>query len=100
MKSRTLLMVAVILLAVASLFPGAAMAQSATEREISELEQKMNAAYVANDLPAYFGYYSMDFTQWLPEGRTDLLSTRRCGLSSSRVAALSSRTRFPIWIYR
>ena len=72
MKSRTLFIVAVILLAVASLFPGAAMAQSATEQEINELEQKMNAAYAANDLPAYFGYYSKDFTQWLPEGRTDL----------------------------
>ena len=48
------------------------MAQSAAEREITELEQKMNAAYAANDLPTYFAYYSKDFTQWLPEGRTDL----------------------------
>ena len=32
----------------------------------------MNAAYAANDLPTYFSYYSKDFTQWLPEGRTDL----------------------------
>ena len=66
MKSRTLLIVAVILLAVASLYPEAAMAQSAAEQEINELEQKMNAAYAANDLPTYFGYYSKDFTQWLP----------------------------------
>ncbi len=72
MKSRTLFIVAVISVAVASLYPGAAMAQSATEREITELEQKMNAAYAANDLPTYFAYYSKDFTQWLPEGRTDL----------------------------
>jgi ketosteroid isomerase-like protein len=72
MKSRTLFIVAVISVAVALLYPGAAMAQSATEREISELEQKVNAAYAANDLPTYFSYYSKDFTQWLPEGRTDL----------------------------
>ncbi len=67
MKSRGLLMI--VLLAVATV---AAMAQSATERDITELEQKMNAAYAANDLPTYFAYYSPDFTQWLPEGRTDL----------------------------
>ena len=72
MKSRTLFILAVILLAVASLYPKAAMAQSAAEQEISELEQKMNAAYAANDLPTYFAFYSKDFTQWLPEGRTDL----------------------------
>lgn len=45
---------------------------SQTEEEIRGLEDKMNAAYAANDLPAYFAYYSDDFTQWLPEGRTDL----------------------------
>lgn len=45
---------------------------SQTEREIRDLEAKMNAAYAANDLPTYFAYYSDDFTQWLPEGRTDL----------------------------
>ena len=32
----------------------------------------MNAAYLSNDLPAYFAYYADDFVQWLPEGRTDL----------------------------
>jgi ketosteroid isomerase-like protein len=72
MKSRTLFILAVILLAVASLCPRATMAQSAAEQEITELEQKMNAAYAANDLPTYFAFYSKDFTQWLPEGRTDL----------------------------
>src|SRR5215469_16401108 len=42
------------------------------EKEILELEDKMNAAYAANDLPTYFAFYADDFTQWLPEGRTDL----------------------------
>lgn len=46
--------------------------QSQTEKEIRGLEEKMNAVYAANDLPAYFAYYANDFTQWLPEGRTDL----------------------------
>jgi hypothetical protein len=42
------------------------------EGEILDLEQKMNAVYAANHLPAYFAYYPPDFTQWLPEGHTDL----------------------------
>jgi hypothetical protein len=46
--------------------------QSPIEKEIRDLEDKMNAAYAANDLPVYFAYYADDFTQWLPEGRTDL----------------------------
>ncbi|HVO60325.1 MAG TPA: nuclear transport factor 2 family protein [Terriglobales bacterium] len=46
--------------------------QSEIEKEIRDLEDKMNAAYAANELPVYFAYYADDFTQWLPEGRTDL----------------------------
>jgi ketosteroid isomerase-like protein len=46
--------------------------QSDIQKEIQDLEDKANAAYAANDLPAYFSYYAPDFTQWLPEGRTDL----------------------------
>lgn len=46
--------------------------QSQTEKEILDLENKMNAIYAANDLANYFPYYAADFTQWLPEGRTDL----------------------------
>jgi len=46
--------------------------QSTAEKEILDLEDKMNAIYAANDLPNYFKYYADDFTQWLPEGRTDL----------------------------
>jgi ketosteroid isomerase-like protein len=42
------------------------------EEQIRELEDKVNGAYAANDLPTYFSYYAPDFTQWLPEGRTDL----------------------------
>jgi ketosteroid isomerase-like protein len=45
---------------------------SNVEQEIRDTEQKFNAAYAANDLTKYFSFYSADFTQWLPEGRTDL----------------------------
>ena len=44
----------------------------AIEQEIREFEQRANAAYEANDLPKYFSFYADDFTQYLPEGRTDL----------------------------
>ena len=46
--------------------------RSSAEKEVLDLEDKMNEAYAANDLPTYFAYYADDFTQWLPEGRTDL----------------------------
>ena len=42
------------------------------EQEVRNLEQQMNDAYARNDLQAYFNYYAPDFTQWLPEGRSDL----------------------------
>jgi ketosteroid isomerase-like protein len=61
----------VLILSIALTLPCAAQ-QSQVEKEIRNLEEKMNAVYAANDLPAYFAYYSSDFTQWLPEGRTDL----------------------------
>jgi ketosteroid isomerase-like protein len=45
---------------------------ASVEQEIRDLEQKYNAAYAANDLPAYFSYLAPDFIQWLGSGRTDL----------------------------
>ena len=60
-----------ILIGLTLVLPGVAQTSQA-EKEILDLEQKMNASYAANDLPSYFAYYSPDFTQWLPEGRTDL----------------------------
>lgn len=71
MSSRVL---CVALLVVASFLavPFCLAQPAQVEKEIIDLENKMNAAYAANDLPTYFGYYSDDFTQWLPEGRTDL----------------------------
>jgi ketosteroid isomerase-like protein len=42
------------------------------EDEIRDFEQRSNAAYEANDLAKYFSFYAADFSQFLPEGRTDL----------------------------
>ncbi|HSC46334.1 MAG TPA: nuclear transport factor 2 family protein [Candidatus Acidoferrum sp.] len=42
------------------------------EEEVRNFEQRANAAYEANDLPKYFSFYASDFSQFLPEGRTDL----------------------------
>ena len=52
-------------------------AASKAEQEIRTLEQQMNEAYAKNDLQTYFSYYAQDFTQWLPEGRTDLDKYKR-----------------------
>jgi ketosteroid isomerase-like protein len=66
-----------ILLLLAALLPasggthGSRVATKA-EEEIRLLEHQMNEAYAKNDLQTYFSYYAPDFTQWLPEGRTDL----------------------------
>jgi ketosteroid isomerase-like protein len=40
--------------------------------DIDKLEQDFNAAYAANDLDKYFGYYTDDAILWFPEGRTDI----------------------------
>lgn len=73
MPNRTRFTFALVTLptALALILPCSAQ-QSKTEKKILDLEEKMNATYAANDLPAYFAYYAPDFTQWLPEGRTDL----------------------------
>ena len=40
--------------------------------DIRQLKEEFNAAYAANDLDKYFGYYTADATFWFPEGRTDV----------------------------
>src|SRR5215831_20527180 len=45
---------------------------SSADEEVRDLEGRANAAYEANDLAKYFSFYADDFTQYLPEGRTDL----------------------------
>lgn len=62
----------VLLIVMGVAWRGESAQTNGVEQEIQGLEQKMNEAYSKNDLPAYFSYYSADFVQWLPEGRTDL----------------------------
>jgi ketosteroid isomerase-like protein len=77
MKSKTLISLA-LLLAIFALFARQSSSQPATvEKQIRDLEAKINASYAANDLPAYFAAYASDFTQWLPEGRTDLTTYKK-----------------------
>jgi len=47
------------------------------EDEIKDFEQRANMAYEANDLAKYFSFYATDFSQFLPEGRTDLAQYRK-----------------------
>ena len=50
---------------------------SSVEDEVRDFEQRANAAYEANDLPKYFSFYATDFSQFLPEGRSDLAAYKR-----------------------
>jgi ketosteroid isomerase-like protein len=72
MTMKTKLILAILVAGGFLLLPSGVKTQNSAEKEVRDLEQKMNAAYAANDLPTYFAYYSKDLTQWLPEGRMDL----------------------------
>jgi ketosteroid isomerase-like protein len=50
---------------------------SSVQDEVREFEQRANAAYEANDLPKYFSFYATDFSQFLPEGRSDLAAYKK-----------------------
>jgi ketosteroid isomerase-like protein len=52
-------------------------ARADTRADIDRLEKDFNAAYAANDLDRYFGYYLDDAVLWFPEGRTDVASYRK-----------------------
>ena len=59
------------------LFGLPALADAGSKAAIQQLEQEFNAAYAANDLDKYFGYYSNDAILWFLEGCTDVLSYRK-----------------------
>ena len=42
------------------------------EAEVREAEARFNAAYLANDMAAYWPFYDPSLTQWWPEGRVAL----------------------------
>lgn len=71
MKSSALHLCALLLLGLP------ALANAGAKADIQRLEQEFNAAYAANDLDKYFGYYSDDAVLWFPEGRTDVPSYRK-----------------------
>lgn len=48
----------------------ASAAPNPAEAQIRQLEAAVNAAYAANDLPAYFSYYAQDLRALFPEGPT------------------------------
>jgi len=50
---------------------------SSVEEDVRDIEQRANAAYEANDLPKYFSFYATDFSQFLPEGRSDLAAYKK-----------------------
>jgi hypothetical protein len=52
-------------------------ARADSKADIDQLEKDFNAAYAANDLDKYFGYYAADAILWFPEGRTDVPSYRK-----------------------
>ena len=73
MKLRIVASLSVFFLAVIALVQIQAYPRPANaEQEVRDFEQRANAAYEANDLPKYFSFYAKDFSQFLPEGRTDL----------------------------
>jgi ketosteroid isomerase-like protein len=71
MKSTWLCSCALFLAALAT------YAHADSKAEIDQLEKDFNAAYAANDLDKYFGYYAQDAILWFPEGRTDVPSYRK-----------------------
>lgn len=46
------------------------------EAEVREAVTRFNAAYLANDMAAYWPFYDASLTQWWPEGRVDLEAYR------------------------
>lgn len=73
MRLRVLVPLLAVLVVGCTLVLGKANARATLAgQEIRDFEQRANAAYEANDLQKYFSFYADDFTQYLPEGRTNL----------------------------
>jgi ketosteroid isomerase-like protein len=70
--ARLIVSVLILIVPIAFLATHATPKPVSAEDEIKDFEQRANAAYEANDLAQYFSFYAPDFSQFLPEGRTDL----------------------------
>ena len=78
MKQKIVVSLAVVLVLALGLVLGRASDRAGTaEQKVRDFEQRANAAYEANDLPKYFSFYAGDFSQFLPEGRTDLAAYKK-----------------------
>lgn len=55
----------------------AAAPVASVEQEVRDVEAKWNAAYAANDMPAYWGFYDEAATLWLGEGRVPLATYKK-----------------------
>ena len=71
MKISTLCTLALLVLGLS------AAAFAGPKADIQKLEADFNAAYAANDLDKYFGFYTDDAVLWFPEGRTDIPSYKK-----------------------
>jgi ketosteroid isomerase-like protein len=58
-------------------FGMSALADAGPQADIRQLETDFNAAYAANDLDKYFGYYADDAVLWFQDGRTDIPSYKK-----------------------
>jgi hypothetical protein len=70
----------------------AALANAGPRADIVKLEEDFNAAYAANDLGKYFGYYAGDAILWFQDGRTDR-RTSQWPMRSSRKPMYGSKPR-------
>src|SRR5258708_25880971 len=76
-RPRLIFSVLILIVPIAFLALQAKPNAASVEDEIKDFEQRANAAYEANDLAKYFSFYAADFSQFLPEGRTDLPQDRK-----------------------
>jgi ketosteroid isomerase-like protein len=75
--ARIIVFALILITPMARLAMQARLRPASVEDEIKSLEQSANAAYEANDLIKYFSFYAPDFSQFLPEGRTDLTQYKK-----------------------
>jgi len=76
-RARLISSVLILIVPIAFLALPAKPSPASIEDEIKDFEQRANAAYEANDLTKYFSFYAVDFSQFLPQGRTDLAQYRK-----------------------
>src|SRR6266404_3181042 len=73
---------------------------ASVEEEIKDVERRANAAYEANDLAKYFSFYATNFSQFLPQGRTDLAGYQKDWTGYIGEGTAFKRSRFPTCTFR